>query len=123
MKAESTPHLYSIEIKTARWEELVQWYRQVAALRVLIRVVDDGYAQLEAGRAHLALIRSTTPAAASERVSLAFEVASVDQLAERLTAAGQKFEKRQRDSEGFWELVTTDPDGNRLRFFEWPFGS
>jgi len=122
MTGDAVPHLYSVEIKTARWEEMVQWYRQVISLRVLIRVVDDGYAQLQAGGAHLALIRVAAAPPASERISLAFEVSSVDELAKRLSSVSHPFEKRLRDNEGFWELITTDPDGNRLRFFEWPFG-
>ncbi len=43
------PGLYCIELRTANWPASVEWYRQVLGLRVLVRVVDDGYALLEAG--------------------------------------------------------------------------
>jgi hypothetical protein len=41
-------------------------------------------------------------------------------VAERLVAAGSKFAQPRRHDEGFQELVTSDPDGNSIRLFEWP---
>ena len=57
------PALFAVEIRTARWDELVEWYRVVVGLKVLLRVVDDQYALLEAGPARLAILcREPAPA-------------------------------------------------------------
>ena len=49
MTLHQRPSLFSVELRTARWAELVEWYRNVLGLRVLVRVVDDGYALFAAG--------------------------------------------------------------------------
>lgn len=113
------PSLFCIELRSARWAELVEWYRTVLGLRVLVRVVDDGYALLAAGDVRLAILARPEPGEASRRWSLGFEVADVDETARRLAAAGTEGAPRSHP-EGFRELVVTDPDGNRLRLFTWP---
>ncbi|MBX7165380.1 MAG: VOC family protein [Pirellulales bacterium] len=112
--------LFCVELRTARWEQMVHWYRNVLGLRVLVRVVDDGYALLAAGETRLALLQRTRSAEASPRFSLAFEVEDLPQLATRLAAAGEQVRPPSQNAEGFRELVATDPDGNRLRLFSWP---
>ena len=49
IRRDDRPGLYCIELRTQQWERLVEWYREVIGLRVLVRVTDDGYALLEAG--------------------------------------------------------------------------
>jgi hypothetical protein len=56
-----SPGLYCIELRTSQWEVMVQWYRSALGLRVLVRVVDDGYALLECGETRLALIARAGP--------------------------------------------------------------
>jgi len=116
------PQLFSVELRTARWEALVEWYRSVLGLRVLVRVVDDGYALFEAGDTRLALLRRATPGEASGRWSLGFEVDEFESIRERLAAAGASSSEPKVHPEGFRELVTHDPDGNTLRLFSWPEG-
>jgi catechol 2,3-dioxygenase-like lactoylglutathione lyase family enzyme len=116
------PSLFCIELRTARWAELVEWYRTTLALRVLVRVVDDGYALLAAGDVRLAILARPEPGAASRRWSLGFEVADLDEAARRLAAAGADGSP-QSHPEGFRELVVTDPDGNRIRLFSWPLAA
>jgi catechol 2,3-dioxygenase-like lactoylglutathione lyase family enzyme len=99
---------------------MVDWYRSVLGLRVLVRVVDDGYALVEAGETRLALIARDTDGDPSPRWSLGFEVTDLDEIAERLTSAGSRFTQPRRHAEGFQEIVTTDPDGNSIRLFAWP---
>jgi catechol 2,3-dioxygenase-like lactoylglutathione lyase family enzyme len=101
---------------------MVQWYRAVFGLRVLVRVVDDGYALLEAGETRLALISRASPGGACRRISLAFEVGDVRELVARLHEVGSPVSHPQRDPEGLREAETADPDGNRIRFFTWPRG-
>src|SRR2546423_12384321 len=78
------PGLYCVELRTAQWEASVRWYREALGLRVMVRVVDDGYALLEAGETRLALIARRTPGPASPRWSLGFEVDNLEQVADRL---------------------------------------
>ncbi|MGD9721407.1 MAG: VOC family protein [Pirellulales bacterium] len=122
IRREDRPGLYCIEVRTSNWSTLVEWYRQVLGLRVLVRVIDDGYALLEAGDNRLALLARQDSGEPSQRISLAFEVKDVQQLAQRLRAQGANVTHPARDPEGLREAVTTDPDGNRIRLFTWPRG-
>jgi predicted enzyme related to lactoylglutathione lyase len=114
-----SPTLFAVEIRTTRWAELVEWYREVLGLRVLLRVADDRYALLEAGPARLAILGREASEPASRRWSLGFEVLDLDAACRRLTAAGVSFSEPTPNPEGFRELVVIDPDGNRLRLFAW----
>jgi catechol 2,3-dioxygenase-like lactoylglutathione lyase family enzyme len=114
------PSLFSVELRTARWAELVDWYRNVLGLRVLVRVVDDGYALFAAGDTRLAILSRASAAPASGRWSLGFEVDDLAGAHERLAAAGVDVGEPAAHPEGFRELVVADPDGNRIRLFEWP---
>jgi catechol 2,3-dioxygenase-like lactoylglutathione lyase family enzyme len=116
------PQLFSVELRTTRWEELVEWYRSVLGLRVLVRVVDDGYALFAAGDTRLAILRRPAPGDASGRWSLGFEVTDFDVVRDRLAAAGAVAADPKVHPEGFRELVAHDPDGNTLRLFSWPEG-
>ena len=114
------PSLFSVELRTVRWAALVEWYRSVLGLRVLVRVVDDHYALLEAGDTRLAILGRSTPGDASGRWSLGFEVVDLEAIHARLVAAHAECGPPKQHPEGFRELITTDPDGNRIRLFSWP---
>lgn len=113
------PTLFAVEIRTARWDDLVEWYRVVLGLKVLLRVVDDQYALLEAGPARLAILGRDTAPDESRRWSLGFEVDDLEPMLARLVQAGVDVPSPTANPEGFRELVVTDPDGNRLRLFAW----
>jgi len=113
------PELFSIELRSSRWAELVEWYRHVIGLKVLIRALDDGYALLQAGSARLAILERPEAAPASQRWSLGFEVADLAACRDRLQRAGAEIHQPPPNHEGFTEIVTHDPDGNRLRLFAW----
>jgi predicted enzyme related to lactoylglutathione lyase len=114
------PSLYCVELRTSCWTECVKWYRETLGLKVLVRVPEDGYALLEAGDTRLALIARDNSGPASARWSLGFEVENLDTVAQRLVTAGWEVSRPDRTSEGFREVVTLDPDGNRIRLFSWP---
>jgi predicted enzyme related to lactoylglutathione lyase len=116
------PSLFSVELRTARWEELIEWYRNALGLRVLVRVVDDGYALFEAGDTRLAILNRPSPGEPSQRWSLGFEVVDLDAVHARLAATDSDVTAPKLHAEGFRELITTDPDGNRIRLFSWPVG-
>jgi predicted enzyme related to lactoylglutathione lyase len=119
-KRDHRPGLYCVELRTAQWENAVKWYREALGLRVLVRVVDDGYALFEAGETRLALLSRRNAAEASPRWSLGFEVENLDLVAKRLLEAGSPITRPRDDPEGFREIITSDPDGNTIRLFAWP---
>lgn len=120
LRRESRPGLYCVELRTDNWARLVDWYREVLGLRVLVRVVDDGYALLDAGETRLALLARETIGEASKRISLAFEVDDLHRICNRLEAAGMTVLYPVREPEELREANTLDPDGNRIRLFSWP---
>ena len=121
-RREDPPGLYCVELRTADWEGSVRWYRETLGLKVLVRVIDDGYALLAAGEIRLALLARETPGDASKRISLAFEVNDLERIVQRLERMGSEISKVKTDEEGLREVSTTDPDDNRIRLFCWPRG-
>lgn len=120
MSQRAAPELFCLELRTSRWADLVEWYRSVLGLTVLVRVVDDGYALLGAGAGRIALLDRADPGPASGRMSLGFETTDLDAVHRRLVAAGAEVTDPRPHAEGFREIVVRDPDGNRLRLFSWP---
>lgn len=117
---ESRPSLYCIEIRTSKWEEMVQWYRMTLGLRVLVRVAEDGYALIEAGETRISILARENGGVVSPRWSLGFEVENLQKVMQRLEAASSSFIAPRLSEEGFSEIVTEDPDGNTVRVFSWP---
>jgi catechol 2,3-dioxygenase-like lactoylglutathione lyase family enzyme len=114
------PGLYCIELRTAHWAASVEWYRQVLGLRVLVRVVEDGYALLEAGDTRLALLARESPGEPSARISFAFEMHDLAPLLARLDRSNVVLKEATDHPEELREINLTDPDGNRIRIFCWP---
>ncbi len=114
------PGLYCIELRTAHWQQSVEWYRTALGLKVLVRVVDDGYALLEAGETRLALLARESPGEPTTRISFAFEVHDLAAAITRLQRAGVDVPAPRSNSEQLREINLTDPDGNRIRLFAWP---
>src|SRR5581483_864312 len=105
------PGLYCIELRTSKWQASLDWYRNVLGLQVLVRVVDEGYALLEAGETRLALLAREAPEASTTRISFAFEVVDLAAVLVRLEQAGTKFSIPEVQSEHLREVNLTDPDG------------
>jgi catechol 2,3-dioxygenase-like lactoylglutathione lyase family enzyme len=120
LRRDTRPGLYCVELRTQNWQPLLDWYRNILGLRVLVRVVEDGYALLEAGDTRIALLSRPATAPPSDRFSMAFEVDDVPKLCARLEEAGSPLTHPARDPEGLREVNTLDPDGNRVRLFSWP---
>lgn len=118
--ASPPPSLFSVELRTTRWEMLVDWYRDVVGLKVLLRVEDDRYALLDAGCTRLAIMGRASPGEPSGRWSLGFETDDLDAATRRLGAAAAT--PPRTNPEGFRELVAHDPDGNKIRVFSWSPG-
>lgn len=109
--------LYAIELRTARWEEMLAWYRDKLGLRTLIRIPDERYALLEAGGARLALIGRDATEGTSAGWSLALECDDLEAALQQVAPSGARI---LRNPEGYRELLVRDPDGNRIRLFAWP---
>lgn len=112
--------LYCVELRTARWQDLVSWYKQALGMRSLLRVEEERYALLAAGGARLAIVGRDAPGESTGRWTLAFEVADLDVAEARLEGAGAEVLPRRLHPEGFTTISATDPDGNRVRLFTWP---
>jgi catechol 2,3-dioxygenase-like lactoylglutathione lyase family enzyme len=108
------PTLFSVELRTGRWHELVAWYRDRLGLGSLLRSEEDQYALLSLGGARLAILGRNDADPPSGRWSLALEVSHLDALANNF-AAGPV----QKHPEGYRYLKLTDPDGNRLTLIDW----
>ena len=119
-KRDFRPGLYCVELRTTHWEQAVKWYREALGLRVLVRVVDDGYALFEAGETRLALLSRKNAGETSGRWSLGFEVENLELVSRRLLEAGSQVTRPRNNPEGFQEIITADPDGNTIRLFAWP---
>ncbi|MFM7041008.1 MAG: VOC family protein [Planctomycetaceae bacterium] len=113
------PALFAVEIRSARWDALVAWYREALGLQVLLRVIDDRYALLAAGSARLVILGRDEAPPESRRWSLAFEVDDLDAARSRLASANHDPPSPTANPEGFREFVVSDPDGNRIRLFAW----
>ncbi len=120
LRRDHRPGLYCVELRTNHWPQLVDWYRRVLGLRVLVRVVDDGYALLEAGDTRIALLARDSINPPSGRMSLAFEVEDVSKYCALLAETGSPIQHPRTNDEGLREITTNDPDGNRVRLFSWP---
>ena len=112
--------LYAIEIRSPNWEVAVKWYRNVLGLRSLLRVVEDRYAMLMTGDTRLVIMSRSEVDPPSGRLTLAFEISNMKETIARLKAAGGTVAEPETNGEGITEATTNDPDGNRIRLFEWP---
>ena len=120
LRAHQRPALFSVEVRTSQWDNMVFWYRNILGLRVLVRVVDDGNALFEAGDTRVAILSRENAGEASGCWSLGFEVTDLEAACIRLREANADVVEPKTHPEGFRELVTNDPDGNLLRLFAWP---
>jgi catechol 2,3-dioxygenase-like lactoylglutathione lyase family enzyme len=121
--------LFCVEILTDHWDRLVQWYREALGMKVLVRVVDDRYALLEAGGTRVAIVGrelndtagdGKRPAKKTTDWSLVFEVEDLTAADARLRDLGLRGTSRAMHEEGFAELTVNDPDGNCVRLIAWP---
>ena len=112
--------LFAVELRTCAWAEMVAWYRRVLQLAVLARVDDDAYALLGDGGGRLSILGRDEAAPTSRRWSLAFEVGDLEAVLARGALSGQPPATPRQHAEGYREAVLTDPDGNRVRVFQWP---
>lgn len=117
--ASHTPKLFSVELRTTRWAALVEWYRDAIGLPLLLRSDESRYALLQAGDSKLTILGRDRPADSSRRWSLAFEVMNLPVVLRRIVSMGSRPTEPRVDVEGYAEFTVADPDGNRVRVFQW----
>lgn len=119
MPAPAAPNLFSIELRTTRWSLMLRWYGTVLGLPIVLQSDDKQYALLTAGDTQLTLLGRDKVDSASGRWSLSFEVANLPNVLRALMAAESRPTQPRVDSEGYAEFTVKDPDGNRVRIFQW----
>lgn len=112
--------LFAVEIRTAQWQPMILWYTSALKLKSAVRSEEDGYALLagKGWRLSLLALQEDEPRDHSA-ISLALEV-------ENLVAAREHIESYlmepaapiETSDEGFLQWSTTDPDGNRIKLFQ-----
>lgn len=112
--------LFAVEIRTKQWQPMILWYTSALSLKSAVRSEEDGYALLAGRGWRLSLLelQEDEPRDHSA-ISLAIEV-------ENLSAVREKIEPFLMESpqpietsdEGFLQWTTTDPDGNRIKLFQ-----
>lgn len=109
------------------WEALVNWYRDVLGLKVLMRVEADGYAMLEAGGVHLAIKQAaagtnghTNGHTNGDGSRLYFAVEDLEAELRRLSDLGVPLVKPLKVTpENYRRAVIADPEGQRICLFDW----
>ena len=56
MSGPATPNLFSMELRTTRWQVMLRWYSTALGLPVLLQSEENRYALLEAGDSKLTLL-------------------------------------------------------------------
>ena len=111
-----TASLYFVELTVHDLAAAIAWYREVLALRPVMREADS-FAVLAAGPTRLAL-KQGTPSPGG--VLLAFEVADLDEWVRCLAERGVRLEDVIKTShEGYRRARLRDADGYEVSVFEW----
>lgn len=112
-----------IQLPARDWQSLVNWYRDILGLKVLIRVEEDGYALLDAGKVQLAIKRhenAETNGQHEHGPKLYFAVHNLDEELQRLSDLGVNILKPMKvTSENYRRAVIADPEGQRICLFDW----
>lgn len=111
--------LFSVELRTTHWAKLVEWYRDAIGLPLLLKSDENRYALLQAGDSKLTILGRERVADGSQRWSLAFEVNNLPDVLRRMVSLGSRPTEPRVDTEGYAEFTVNDPDGNRVRVFQW----
>jgi predicted enzyme related to lactoylglutathione lyase len=112
-----------IQLPARDWQTLVNWYRDILGLKVLVRVEEDGYALLDAGGVQLAVKRNETAETNGLHENgpkLYFAVQNLDEEMKRLGDLGVNILKPMKvTSENYRRAVIADPEGQRICLFDW----
>ncbi|RCS46111.1 hypothetical protein DTL42_16645 [Bremerella cremea] len=112
--------LFAIEIRTTQWQPMLQWYKSALQLDSRLRRDEDGYALLTGDGWRISLIqRQDDKPRDRSAISLAIEVEDLKSVQRHV----QNFLTEptgpiMKSDEGFLQWTITDPDGNRIKLFQ-----
>lgn len=109
--------LYMIELEVSDWAGAVRWYGAVLGASVVLRDEPNQFALVQIGTSRIAL-KAGTPSAGD--AVLTFLVDDLKSELSRLAGADVlPLEPATVSPEGYVQASLTDPDGHRIRLFEW----
>jgi predicted enzyme related to lactoylglutathione lyase len=109
-----------LELQTADWVSLLNWYRDLFEFPLLLRVDKDRFALLQAGSVRLAIKGTEGANVTGSGILLAFEVDDLEAWQARVQARGIALEGPIKTSpEGYRRLRLRDPDGRAITLFAW----
>ena len=117
---EPSMELFAVEIRTALWQPMILWSTAALNMKAAVRSTEDGYALLAGRGWRLSLLqRQDDEPRDNSAISLAIEVDDLAAVRERidpyLMEAPSPIET---SDEGFLQWTTVDPDGNRIKLFQ-----
>lgn len=112
--------LFAVEIRTAQWQPMVLWYAAALEMKVAVRSEDDGYALLTGQGWRVALLQLDADEARDRSaISLAIEVEDLEEAVGRVTPyLTEPADPVAHSDEGFLQWTIADPDGNRIKLFQ-----
>lgn len=112
--------LFAVEIRTAQWQPMILWYTAALNMKSAVRSEEEGYALLAGRGWRLSLLelQEDEPRDHSA-ISLALEVENIVAARERIEPfLMEPSEPIETSDEGFLQWSTTDPDGNKIKLFQ-----
>ena len=112
--------LFAVEIRTSQWQPMILWYTSALNMKSAVRSDEDGYALLAGRGWRLSLLelQEDEPRDRSA-ISLAIEVDNLAAARERIEPFLMEPPRPiETSDEGFLQWTTTDPDGNRIKLFQ-----
>ncbi|QDU77126.1 Glyoxalase-like domain protein [Bremerella volcania] len=112
--------LFAVEIRTAQWQPMILWYTAALNMKAAVRSAEEGYALLAGRGWRLSLLelQEDEPRDHSA-ISLALEVEDLAVARERIEPyLMEPSTPIEMSEEGFLQWGTTDPDGNRIKLFQ-----
>ncbi|MEW4451519.1 VOC family protein [Bremerella sp. JC817] len=112
--------LFAIEIRTTQWRTMVQWYSAALGMKSSVRSDDDGYALLVGRGWRLAILaRDDVDQRNHSTISLAIEVEDLASAqAHIVPLLSDTLAEIESSDEGFLQWAIADPDGNRIKLFQ-----
>jgi len=112
--------LFAVEIRTGQWQPMILWYTVVLELKVSIRSEVDGYALLIGKGWRVALLELLDDESRDRAaITLAIEVEDLAATQARVAAyLPEAADPPVHSEEGFLQWTIKDPDGNRVKLFQ-----
>lgn len=112
--------LFAIEIRTTQWQPMILWYTTALKLKSAVRSEEEGYALLAGRGWRLSLLQMLEEEVRDRSaISLALEVGDIEAARDHITTyLTEPAEAIETSDEGFRQWTIADPDGNRIKLFQ-----